>query len=348
VVDAIVTARDQAAQTPAANYGVSDTGTLVYLTGARLEPPAPRGTLVWVDRRGREELIANAPVRAYDSPRLSPNGKQIALVIREEQPDVWIWDVVRGNLSKFTSGGKANWLPVWEPPTGRRLFWASNRGNGNADRTGAVHRLTDSRNSQRPTSFTQDGSLLLFAEAATGSSQADLNADLKMLAMSGDPAPKTLVPTPASEISPELSPDDRWLAYQSNETGQDEIYVVPFPVVVGAERKQVSLQGGREPLWSQNRREIFFLAPDGALMAAPVSVGPRGEFEAGVPVQVIAPGPYFLQAAFHRGRTYDASSDGSRFLRIKVDQVTGPDARPRQFVVVQGWFEELKRLVPTR
>ena len=136
-----------------------------------------------------------------------------------------------------------------------------------------------------------------------------------------------------------MSPDGRWLAYQSNESGRDEIYVRPFPNIDSG-RWQVSTGGGTRPAWGPNGRELFYLAADGKLMAVPVQSG--ATYSAGTP-QVVVNTAYLNPQL---GRTYDVSPDGKRFLMIK-DASTQP-ASPRQLVVVLNWFEELKRLVPKK
>ena len=352
VIEGIVRARDQVVQTPAANYGISDTGTLVYLGGASFERSIPLGTLVWVDRHGREQPL-DAPPQAYNSPRLSPDGTRVALEVRDENPDVWIWEIGRRSMTTLTSDRAIDGLPVWSLPDGRRLVWASNRAGGlsniysqASNGTGPVVRLTDSPVSQRPSSFTPDGRWLLLADVAAGRRNV---ADLAMLSMDGERPLTKLIPSSASEINPEISPDGHWLAYESNESGRDEIYVRPFPAVDQG-KWHVSTNGGREPLWARTSPELFYLAPDGTLMGVPVTFGASGAtFAVGTPAALIPGGSYLTQTAFHRGRTYDVSLDGSRFLRIKVnDGSPTVSGAPRHFVIVQNWFEELKRVAPTQ
>jgi len=350
VVDAVVRAGDFARQTPAANYGVSDTGTLVYLAGTDFRASSPFGTLVWVDRRGGEEPLGS-PRRRYSAPRLSPDGTRVAFESRDPQSDVWIWEIRRRLLTRVTSDAASDTLPVWSPE-GQRLVWASDRAGGllnlywqAADGTGAVERLTAGPNSQRPSSFTPDGTRLVLAEAdpTRGSGEADL----RILSMDRDRHVTRLGEPPISGINAEISPDGRWLAYESREAGEVQVYVRPFPALSQG-RSQVSTNGGREPLWARSGRELFYLAPDGTLMAVPVEVGPSdARFSAGIPAAVIPAGGYYSEAAFHRGRTYDVSPDAARFLRITIDE-SGPDGNDasRHFVIVENWFEELKRMAP--
>ena len=141
-------------------------------------------------------------------------------------------------------------------------------------------------------------------------------------------------------MNAEISPDGRWLAYQSNETGHDEIYVRPFPNVDDGKRL-VSPSGGMQPLWARNGRELFFES-SGALMRVPLTMG--STLEAGTPTKLIdGPQSYGLP-----GRMYDVSPDGRRFLMIK--EIAGVDEVPpsARLILVQNWFQELKRLVPTK
>jgi serine/threonine-protein kinase len=355
VVNGVVRAGDQARQTPAANYGISDNGTLVYLTGRGFQAASPFGTLVWVDRRGREEPLG-APRRRYSAPRLSPDGTRVAFEARNPQSDVWIWEISRRLLTQVTSDGTSDLLPVWSPD-GRRLVWGSDRGRGltnlytqAADGTGEAERLTVSPKSQRPSSFTPDGTRLVISEAdpTLGRDRASVAAVLAILPMGGDRRVVDLGQPAIPGINAEVSPDGRWVAYQSPERGQDQVYVGAFRAL-SERRWQVSTNGGREPLWARSGRELFYLSPDGTLMGVPIDAGTGDtSFAAGIPAAVIAAGAYYTETAFHRGRSYDVSADGARFLRIKIDESgLGEFAESRRFVIVENWFEELKQRVPS-
>jgi serine/threonine-protein kinase len=355
VVSGLVRARDQARQTPAANYGISDNGTLVYLTGAGFLESSPFGTLVWVDRQGREEPLGAPRVR-YSAPRLSPDGTKVAFEARNPQSDVWIWEIRRRLLTQVTSDAMSDVLPVWSPD-GQRLVWASDRGGGlvnlytqAADGTGAVERLTDSPTSQRASSFTRDGTRLVISEAdPTRGAAFGSTAVLGLLSMGGDRHVADVGQPAIAGINAEISPDGRWVAYEAPEGGRSQVYVRPFGAL-SERRWQVSTNGGREPLWARSGRELFYLAPDGTLMGVPVEAGTGDAgFAAGIPGPVIAAGMYYTETAFHRGRSYDVSTDGARFLRIKIDERSAEEnTSARRFVIVNNWFEELKRLVPTK
>ena len=160
-----------------------------------------------------------------------------------------------------------------------------------------------------------------------------------MLTLDQNRRVEPLVQTPFNEQNAEISPDGRWLAYESNESGQIEIYVRPFPNVAGG-RWQVSTGGGTRALWARNGEEIFYVTPGGALMSVRVDRGPT--WTAGPPAKMFD-GPYYFGGGGAAGRTYDVASDG-RFLIIK--SASAPDQAAASVIVVQNWLKELARLVP--
>ena len=352
VVKGVARAGNPAANTAAANYGVSNEGTLLYLEAGKggffPAGPQPTSTLVWVDRQGQEEPLTTPPGR-YNYARLSPDGTRVALDVRD-QGNISIWDVRRQRMAQLTFDPALDSLPVWSPD-GQRLVWASQRAGPlnlywqAADGTGAAERLGESRNAQRPSSFTPDGQLLLLSDGPPGTAAQDLG----VLTLKGDRRVTWLVKTPSSELNGEISPNGRWLAYESNhESGRFQIYVRPFSAVdQGLWR--VSVDGGRQPLWARNGRELFFLAPDGTIMGVSVDV-PRdtASFPPVTPAAIVAGEGYLASIGNSLGRTYDVSPDGARFLRIKIKEGADDSSGPRNLVFVQNWFEELKRLVPTK
>ena len=209
--------------TGAAHFSVSDTGALVYVAGSSLVDR----TLVWVDRDGREEALAAEP-RAYRYPRISPDGGRLALDVRDQENDIWIWDFARETLTRLTFAPAEDFYPVWTPD-GRKVAFASNRDGGfnlywkAADGTGTVERLTESENLQFPSAFTPDGKQLVFSEFGRQDS------NLGRLSLEGSSEP--LLATEFNERNGEISPDGRWLAYESDASGQYEVYVRPFPNV---------------------------------------------------------------------------------------------------------------------
>ena len=325
------------ASTGAVEFAVSADGSLVYVTGQRLEV---KRSLVWSDRNGREETL-RAPLRNYMSPRISPDGSKVALNLREEETDIWIWDFNRATLTRLSFDPGLDRFPVWSPD-GRRIAYSSQYGGslrGNlvwqaTDGSGTVTRLADGGGAQVfPSSFSPDGSRI-FVYGDDARTDQD-NDDIGVVQLQGGQRVIPLLQTKFSEQNPEVSPDGRWLAYNSNESGRHEVYVRPFPDVESG-RWQVSTAGGSEPTWARNGRELFF-RNGMAVMSAPVKTEPR--FVSGNPT-IVFQGDYATPPG---GRTYDVSPDGRRFLMIKEATQDTPQAH---IIVVQNWTEELKRLVP--
>jgi Protein kinase domain/WD40-like Beta Propeller Repeat len=318
-----------------ANFDVARNGTLVYLPGGIA---ATARTLVWLDRQGREQAI-KAPPRAYAYPRLSPDEARIALDIRDQESDIWVWDLARETLTRLTFDPAPDRFPVWTPDSKRIIFASDRAGAANlywqaADNTGMVERLTQSPNIQWPFSISPDGMRLVFEEQTA-------SADLMALTLDKDRRTQPLVQSRMyTERNGEISPDGRWLAYQSNESGQYEIYVRPFPDV-NSGRWQVSTMGGTNPLWARSGQELFYVAPDGALMRLPIERGPA--WRSGTPTKLFDNNYAWVVAGFS-GRSYDISADGRRFLAIKP--ATEQTGAPSNLIVVQNWFEELKQRVP--
>jgi serine/threonine-protein kinase len=318
-------------------FDVSADGSLVYVAGADF---GETQSLVWVDRQGREESI-NAPNRAYSSPRISPDGAKVALNLRDEENDIWIWDFARDTLTRLTFDPGLDRYPVWSPD-GRRIAFSSSRdkSRGNlfwqtADGAGTVERLAASDDLQVfPTAFSPDGTRLLVF-LASGSRDG---ADIAVVQPGAEARAVPLLATTFGERNGEVSPDGRWLAYNSNESGRDEVYVRPFPDV-NTGRWQVSRGGGSQPLWARNGGELFFRT-DAALMTVPIRIDKS--FTAGNPA-IVFEGSYAMPQG---GRTYDVSPDGRRFLMIKEGAATDDDGSRAHIILVQNWTEELKRLVP--
>jgi serine/threonine-protein kinase len=328
----------------AANFAVSNSGALAYIPGTDTNPIVTPRTLVWVNRSGREDAIA-APPRAYAAARLSPDGARVALDIRDQQSDIWTWDIRRETLTRLTFHPTIDMCPVWTVD-GKRIIWASLRATGipavfwqAADGTGPVEQLTTLSNPVFPTSVTPDGTRALLWENAAGTAQ-----DISTLNLA-DRGVQTLIRTPASELTAEISPDGHWMAYASNESGRTEIYVRPFPNIEGG-RWQISAAGGTRPAWSRNGRELFYLDEGGAMTAVPVTTA-GGAFSAGSTARLFNtkyyPGFTSLGLQF---RGYDATADGQRFLMIK-DAPFGVGSS-RSMVVIVNWIDELKSTIPAK
>jgi Tol biopolymer transport system component len=323
--------------TGAANFALASNGLLVYESG---DPTISADrSLVWVDREGHEEALP-APRRSYVYPRISPDGTRIALDIRDQQNDIWIYHLARQTLSRLTFDPGLNRGIAWTPDGQRVAFSAEREGKESvfwqaADGSGSAEPLTSTTpdKPQAPYSFSSDGKMVLFAQP--GQPPFDLytvetNSSRKI-------AP--LLNSSYSENNGEISPDGRWLAYQSDESGSNEIYVRPFPNVA-AGRSQVSSGGGTRPVWARSGRELFYSSVDGAMMSVSIDSSVDSGFLAGNPKALFAGVYYSVQA----GRSYDVSADGRRFLMIK--NITPRAQSAPQLVVVLNWTEELKRLVP--
>ena len=325
VVDALMTK-----PRGAANYAVSRAGTLLYMTGSA-DQTTPR-SLVWVDRKGHEEPLG-APLRAYGTPRLSPDGTRVATEVYDKNTDIWIWDFAQQTLRRLTFEPDGDGMSVWTPD-GRSIIYESGRPPNlyrrAADGTGTVERLVTSADGQWPTSITPDGTYLagfdvpgvIFVPLTRGGAPLGPAAGMRFHGAFAD-----------------FSPNGRYVAYQSNESGRDEIYVRPFPRVDSG-RWQVSMAGGTRPVWARSGRELFYLDASNSMTSVQVSTS-GSTFSAGTPATVFD--TKYVQS--NPSRHYDVSADAKRFLMIK-DSPANPGARPASIVVVEHWFEELVRRVP--
>jgi len=315
--------------TGAAQYSFSATGTLAYAPGA----VQSHSRLVWVDRKGGEKPLA-APARDYSYPRLSPDGKRIAMGIADQEIHLWVYDPLRETLTRLTFEGSTNYFPVWTPDGKRTAFESNREGPLNlfwqlADGSGGLERLTTSQYTHNPMSWSPDGQLLAFSEL-----NPTTGFDLWVLRL-GDRNAQPLLRTQFNESAPRFSPDGHWLAYVSDESGRQEIYVLSYPSLRG--KWQISTEGGREPVWNHNGRELFYRSGD-KMMA--VDIATQSDFAAGKP-RVLFEGQY--EPTVFTAPNYDVSPDGQRFLMLKPNEETAPT----QINVVLNWFEELKQKVPT-
>ena len=252
----------------AANFALAGNGSLVYVTGAGAGGGIPR-SLVWVDREGGEEPLAT-PVLSYRSPSVSPDGTRVAVdVIDAASADIWIHDLERGTEAILTTDPASDYAPLWTPDGERVVFASTREGQQSlfqklADTPGdAEHLVTASSGSSviQPTGWADEGQTLLYWEAGT------TPPDIGLVSMEGDGATELLLGTASAEAAPAVSPDGEWIAYNSTESGQNEVYVQRFPALGG--KQTISTDGGRHPLWSADRSELFYRAPAG-MMVVPV------------------------------------------------------------------------------
>ena len=223
-----------------ANFSVSDTGSLVYVTGQT----AQTKVLVRVDRQGNEEVLKAEP-RPYNHARISPDGNSVALG-GWDLAGVQRWDFARQTMTRLTFAAAQDGYPVWTPD-GRRLVFASQRDGAMnlyskaVDGTGAVERLTEAPSRQIPNAFTPDGNRLLYYDEESS------GGGLAVLSLDG--ASEPVLATEHDELNAEISPNGKFLAYESDESGQYEIHVRPYPNV-DAGHWQISEDGGTRPLWA--------------------------------------------------------------------------------------------------
>jgi serine/threonine-protein kinase len=319
-----------------AQYSVSRDGTLAYLPSTLTETLA---SLVLVSRTGSENILPLRPERYVPHPRLSPDGHMVAVAVGAEGAgsDLWIVDLARDLPTRFTfsQGEPSSVRPVWSAD-GNKVFFTSNLGGTYnifvkpADASSRAEQLTTGAY-RVPTSVSSDGKFVIFRQLSERTGW-----DLGMLILDGERETRLLLETEFDEHTGMLSPDQRWLAYVSNESGRDEVYLRAFPEF--GRRWQVSLEGGDEPMWSRDSEELFYR--DGhKMMAVPIAREP--ELTIGKPVQLFENS---YASSFYSGApssNYDVSRDG-RFLMIKsAESVDRPQVR-----VVLHWFEELRRLAP--
>ena len=296
-----------------------------------------RRGLVWVDRKGRE-LGSLGEIGGYTDLRISPDGRKVAVAMRDpshgQNLDVRVLDAIRGTGSRITSEATDEFNPAWFPD-GERLVYVSDRAgvydlyerpaSGGAEKI----LIRTQRDKTLPT-VSPDGLHLLVSALEGG----NLSRVLIPLSGGGDPV-RLSAGSRFSEEHPEISPDGRWTAFDSNESGQWEIYVQPLPA---GPKRQVSFGGGQLPIWNRNGSELFYAARDGMLMSAALRLAGGG-------LEIEEPQPLFLLRLEIGGEVpskhhpYDVSPDGQRFLVIR----RAPGAEANGAVVVTNWTAALRR-----
>ena len=309
-----------------AAFAVSGNGTMAYVPDTLFNPPR---LLVWVDRSGREEPVMPEP-GLYSGPALSPDGRRIAVTIRRETDDVWIYELRRSLLTRLTRQDASAFGPQWTRG-GRRviyhveqpqfdLFWRATDGST------SEQVLHSTASDKQATSLSPDGTVLAFSES-------DPDSDIWLLPLDGSGEPTPFLATPYSEGQAAFSPNGRWIAYYSDESGRSEIYIQAYLNPEGG-RVQVSTEGGVEPRWTRGGAELVYRHRNRMLAVAidPVSGEPASP-------RVLFEGTYAWAGG--NSHSYDVTPDGSRFLMVK----TPPESAPRQVYVVLNWLEEMKQRV---
>jgi Tol biopolymer transport system component len=327
-----------------AHFSFSARGALAFVPGQDVGLTVP---IQWMDRRGVTQPLRAVPA-FYNHPRFSPDGRLLAMEIREgRQVDVWVYEWERDKIWRLTSNAGDNRSPVWTPD-GRRIAFASTRGDKatrniylqRADGTAEAEPLTHSSNAQMPTSWHPTGRFLAYGEQNPQS-----RGDVMILPLEGDEAsgwkpgkPTVFLASPSDESNAAFSPDGRWLAYQSDESGRMEVYVRPFSG--SGEKTQVSSGGGMYPTWSRSRKELFYQqAADWTLMVAAYAT--EGD-------SFRAEKPQGAGRIPRRGLGmpgFDLHPDGQRFAVLKAAQEPTEPSQDH-VVLIPHFFDELRRIAP--
>jgi Tol biopolymer transport system component len=328
-------------------YSAATNGALAYRSGGRT---SANTQLIWFNREGKP-LGAVGPLGGYNDLALSRDGKRVAVSQDDPQPgkrDIWLVDMAHGVPQRFTFGPREDWCPVWSPD-GRRLFFASRRdGPDNiyqkdSGGTGTDEPLLKSDLAKNPLDWSPDGRFLMYYVE-----DPKTKADLWILPAGGDRKPMPFLQTPSNETQGQFSPGSegapagapRWVAYSSDESGAWQIYVQPFPGGTSGRggKFQVSTGGGLQPRWRADGKELFYIAPDGKLMAVEVKMSPR--FETGIPKALFTTRISGGTTSVHVFR-YAVAPDGKRFLINTMPQTDEPNASP--ITVVLNWTAGLKK-----
>ena len=314
-------------------FDCSNTGMFVYAAG---KSAAQVWQVDWLDGSGKTQRLLSAP-GAYVLPRLSPDGRKLAFM---NGGDIYVHDLERDTTSRLTFTGAAN-LPVWAPDGKHIIFEAAGLFWVRSDGAGTPQRVLESPNSLLPWSFSPDGRRLAYREASpeTGQDIWTLPLDLT------DPDhPKLAKPEPflrtwANESVPRFSPDGRWIAYRSDESGGNEIYVRPFPPGSGG-KWQISSGGGLYAFWPSNGRELFFETADNRIMVVDYTLD-GASFVPGKPrvwsdKQLFYPGTSNL----------DLAPDGKRFVVLDLPEAAAGAKSSVHVTMLLNFFDELKRRIP--
>ncbi|MBL8189488.1 MAG: serine/threonine-protein kinase [Acidobacteria bacterium] len=319
-----------ASQFGRAFFSVSDNGSLVYDPNALTN----NQQLTWVDRAGKP-LGTVGPPDEYETPRLSPDGKRLAVLRRDPRTrtwDIYVIDLARGAGSRLTFDPGDDLLPVWSPD-GSRIAWGTKRDGAFqiyqklASGIGQEELLLKADAPIFPDSWSADGRFLLYYRLDPKTRQ-----DLWVLPLAGDRQPALFLQTPFTDTNGRFSPDGRWIAYTSDDQGRYEVNVQPFPA--SGAKWQISTSGGQLPWWRSDGKELYYLSLDGKLMA--VEVKPGDSFEATAPRALFDLAPAW---ALGGTRSYTVTAAGDRFLFIRARE----EAASLQFTVVTNWTAEAKK-----
>lgn len=307
----------------------ADDGTIAFARGSGFQA----SQLVWVDRAGREiDRISDRGV--FFCPALSHDGRRVAVDMSNSATgngDIWLYDVARKTPTRLTYDPGNESSPLWSPDDKHIVFVGDSAGRDDlyivpSGGTASPEALFADAMAKRPTQISHDGTSVIFNRSPNRTSIA---TDVWICSIA-DKKARPWLATPFSEAGAQLSPDGRWIAYQSNETGRSEIYVRAFPD--SEEKWLISNAGGSMPSWRGDGRELFYVAPDQKMMA--VAVRPGKVFEAETPVAL-----FDANVRVHIAKQYDVTPDGSRFLLNRM--VDAASAEP--VTIVQNWSARLPR-----
>ncbi|MHC4556376.1 MAG: protein kinase domain-containing protein [Planctomycetota bacterium] len=313
-----------------APFTFSKDGLLYYVRGGEW---LARRQFVWVNRRGEEIEPLPLPPQAYSDPSLSPNEKCLAYTKFEGgEENIWVYNLPNGPATQVTFES-SNFLPIWMPDGNKLTFTSYRAGPFNVysmpvNRSNPEEPLLTGPNDQIATSWSPDGKVLLFCELNVNTGQ-----DIWTLPSEDGNVPRPLLCESWDEVPAAFSHDGKWIAYQSDQEGQFEVYVTPYPEPIP---KKISTGGGYSPVWSADGKELFYR--NGEKMIA-VTIETEPELKV-TNSEVLFEEQYYTGT----GSNYDVSRDGQRFLMVKESE-DQPSAT--QLIVVLNWFEELKRLVPS-
>jgi dipeptidyl aminopeptidase/acylaminoacyl peptidase len=314
-------------------FGVSQSGVLAYRTGAA----GGGNSLTWYDRQGKALGAAVEPGQ-YNTVALSPDGTRMAVSRGDPQNanlDIWLIEFARSTSTRFTFDPAPDGMPVWSPDGSRIVFRSNRSGPGDlyqkaASGAGSDEVLLKSPEGKTPSDWSRDGRFLLYSVA-----DPKTKSDLWVLPLQGDRKPVPYLQTEFNETQGQFSPDGRFIAYRSDESGQSEIYVQPFPMASGGGGKwMVSRGGGAQPRWRRDGKELFYIARDRTVMAVDISTSP--DFKAGIPKSLFERAVLPANGLVFR---WDVSADGKRFL-LNTPGAEAAAASP--ITVVLNWQAKLK------
>jgi len=328
--------------TGGAQFSFSETGNLVYVAGSSAMQNV---SIYWMDRQGMFTFLRETPGYYY-SPAFSPDGKRLAMHIRDgKSADTWVYEWERDTLTRLTFGGEFTGSPVWTPD-GQRITYSFLEKSGmsnlhwkRADGAGDAQRLTEGKNQKYPNSWRPDGKVLAFTQLSP-----DTSWDILTLAIEGDEKsgwkpgePKPFLNSPFNEQDAAFSPDGRWLAYSSNESGNIEVYVRPFPGPGG--KWQISTGGGFFPKWSRSSKELFYRTTDQKIMVATYTAA--GDSFHADKSQLWSPGQFSARGPYSN---FDVHPDSKRFAVLKAP-AAGETSPVNKVSFIFNFFDELRRKV---